>query len=332
MRGYLYLKIFSVLLISTGLFGQTPGVVLYTHVSEGDGSRLTQNICTIHTDGSNQRCLTNDGNSFHPSWSPDGKQIVFVQSSLVTIEAPHLESKQYQLRPPNKLSVMSADGRNLKLLRKIDSVIYWVRWSPDGKAFAIGRGKKVNENEQARAGLYILNADGKGPLRHIRSNAWTPSWSPDGSRIAFTVEHPRGKWNVYIANANGTNEVKLTHSDHSGQPSWSPDGKWISFEQLNEKGIQQIFLMDTEGRNIQQVTKNPDWSCGSSTWLSDSEIIVGCVSAVPRCGMVSSTGGVQPPCRRRLFILRKDEQKGDQSFQGKMLMDQDASFPQAFPK
>jgi Tol biopolymer transport system component len=52
-----------------------------------------------------------------------------------------------------------------------------------------------------------------------------PSWSPDGTKIAFTSDRD-GNWEIYVMNAqDGSNQTNLTIDPATDEfPSWSPDG------------------------------------------------------------------------------------------------------------
>jgi len=66
-------------------------------------------------------------------------------------------------------------------------------------------------------------------LRHGRGADFTPSWSPDGRRIAF-VSTRSGAAEIHVMNADGTDVVQITHSrSFVGGISWSPDGTRIAF-------------------------------------------------------------------------------------------------------
>jgi Tol biopolymer transport system component len=171
---------------------QTNGTIAYTRAPDGAPPWPVQDVCIVRTDGSGDRCLTTDGHSHHPSWSPDGKHILFVHDSTLSTKPAYRETEQTKSHHPVELSIMDADGHNRRVLRVIEPVIYSVAWSPDGATLAISAATSLH-GEPPQAGLFLLPANGKGELRLLCSSAWTPSWSPDGSRLAFTVEHPRGR-------------------------------------------------------------------------------------------------------------------------------------------
>jgi Tol biopolymer transport system component len=62
------------------------------------------------------------------------------------------------------------------------------------------------------------------------------SWSPDGSRLAFSDGDPYDGAELYVIDADGTHRSQLTHfkaPQNATQPSWSPDGSWIAFSQFS---------------------------------------------------------------------------------------------------
>ena len=63
-----------------------------------------------------------------------------------------------------------------------------------------------------------------------------PSWSPDGTKIAFASGRDSEHngffyYQIYSMNADGSNQTRLTNDDHINRhPSWSPDGTKIVFQ------------------------------------------------------------------------------------------------------
>jgi TolB protein len=266
-----------------------------------------QDVCIVRTDGSGNRCLTTDGHSHHPSWSPDGKRILFIHDSTLSAKPAYRETEQTRSHHSIELSIMDADGRNRRVLRVIEPVIYSAAWSPSGATLAVSAATSVRQGQPPHAGLFLLSANGKGELRLLRADAWTPSWSPDGSRLAFTVEHPRGRWRIHTANIDGSDEVAIGDPDvNNGSPSWSPDGKKIAFDQFTGMaGHQQVFIMNPDGTGVRQLTADSAWSCMAPSWSpGGAHLAVSCRSADSPCGMgFFSTGHVMPECARRVFVL-----------------------------
>jgi len=76
----------------------------------------------------------------------------------------------------------------------------------------------------------MMNADGSGLQRLTTYGGEYPVWSPGGTRIAFGSARD-GNYEIYIMNADGTNQIRLTdHPAYDMSPGWSPDGKHIIFD------------------------------------------------------------------------------------------------------
>lgn len=89
----------------------------------------------------------------------------------------------------------------------------------------------VQETEGSRK---VLTANGR--------NDYYPSFSPDGSKIAYQSHHG-GNAEIHVIKADGTGDVRLTSSPGPDRvPSWSPDGKWIVFER-KVQGDEDIYAM-----------------------------------------------------------------------------------------
>jgi hypothetical protein len=102
----------------------------------------------------------------------------------------------------------------------------------------------------------MSDSSGLNPVQ-LTSNAsysGSPSWSPDGGRIAFDCNMV-GHFEVYVVNANGSKPTRLTKgSADSAVPRWSRDGNWIYFRSIRN-GENQIWKIPSAGGDPIQVTR-----------------------------------------------------------------------------
>jgi Tol biopolymer transport system component len=211
-----------------------------------DGKRIAFNgwgdgwvdFFVVNADGSNERrVITN-----HPglsanlgggdAWSPDGHWIALSMNHRLAVINPDSENRRMiERRVVAGPAFWSTNGRKLIFstkqalwavrpdgsgLRKLASVqINWLQMSRDGLKFAI----------EAPGGLlYVVDSNGTG-LHQIESNVRWPSFSPDGTKIAFT-SFANGNGDIHIINADGSGECWVTNTARREEdnPAWSPVG------------------------------------------------------------------------------------------------------------
>ena len=226
------------------------------HRFMGWGSMLGE-IYVMNADGENLMNLTQSParDEDNPSWSPDGKQIVFVSA------AHHLLH----------IWVMDADGGNPRSLghHVTPRIIDWSPdWSPDGQQIAFTSNRDEDWEFEFpglwNEDIYVMNADGTNiiNLTNHPANDRRPDWSPDGNRIAFASERD-GNWEVYVMNPDGTNPINLTnHPANDRRPDWSPDGQQIVFVSGRDKRNDddknvEIYVMNADGANPIKLTNHP---------------------------------------------------------------------------
>jgi Tol biopolymer transport system component len=111
----------------------------------------------------------------------------------------------------------------------------------------------------AEGDIWAMAVDGTDRARLTTDPAedFDPSWSPDGSRIAFR-SHRDGNEEVYVVAADGSQERNLSRSPTSDySPAWSPDGSTIAFASDRDGDPNEIYVMDADGSNQVRVTDNP---------------------------------------------------------------------------
>jgi hypothetical protein len=116
----------------------------------------------------------------------------------------------------------------------------------------------------SNAEIYVMNPDGSGQTNISNNPAidYQPSWSPDGSKIAFTSTRDgenNGWYEVYVMNADGSGQTRLTNNPAYDQfPSWSPDGSKIAFASYTEnRNNGKIYVMNAGGSGQTRLTNDP---------------------------------------------------------------------------
>ena len=114
--------------------------------------------------------------------------------------------------------------------------------------------------------LFVTAAAGPIARRLTASprNEFSPSWSPDGRRIAYRVNPPRGDTgDIWVMRADGSGKRNLTRTPGIADwsPAFSPDGTRIAFFSAMD-----VWIMRSDGTARRNVTRNgalneyPTWS------------------------------------------------------------------------
>ena len=96
------------------------------------------------------------------------------------------------------------------------------------------------------------------------SNELHPTWSPDGSKIAFESDRA-GAADIYVLDLESGKVERLTDSPaDDARPAWSPDGRWIAFHS-NREGNYDLFLLDVRSGGLRRLT-NADRDETNAAW------------------------------------------------------------------
>ncbi len=151
--------------------------------------------------------------------------------------------------------------------------------SPDGKEFAF------SSNRSGRFEIYVRSANPGGAERQITSDGQQniePTWSPNGSTIAFHSAARRGIWAV--PTSGGTPVRQL--APFGSHPVWSPDGSKVAFRStepsdlawfdMEGSGESVIFTVGFDGSDLRQITTagNPEGKHADPAWSADGKQIV----------------------------------------------------------
>ena len=155
--------------------------------------RGSSTIALVRPDGSDWRDISQHGTGEwkDPSWSPDGEWLVHFR---------------YVGVGGSEVFVMDSAGARSRRLTNDSSDDRDSAWSPDGQWIlwaTYGTG----------GGLYLMRPDGT-ERRFLLRAGFDPTWSPDGSRIAFSYWAPDGKpATIWSIKPDGSELTRLTSPD-----------------------------------------------------------------------------------------------------------------------
>jgi WD40 repeat protein len=112
-------------------------------------------------------------------------------------------------------------------------------------------------DETGGSDIYTVATNGTG-LRRLTTDVASdaqPDWSPDGAKIAFTSWRG-GNPGIYVMNADGSGQTRLSDAAIESEPDWSPDGSRIAFTR-RDGDLADIWIMDATGENAVRVTSDP---------------------------------------------------------------------------
>jgi dipeptidyl aminopeptidase/acylaminoacyl peptidase len=234
--------------------------------------------------------------STNAGWSPDGKWIAFLSDRPGQITGTPDGKKQ--------LYVISADGGEAQQLTKVENDVNALEWAPDSKRIAFSmtdpEPKTLKDRKEKYGEYSVVHADyqmthlwttevpGSGasvaePKRLTDGDKFSVgefSWSPDGTRIAFSAQRDADlisseTADLYVVTlSNGVVKKIVSTPGPDTNPKWSPDGKKIAFE--TAAGAKYYYYTNTkiavvaaEGGTPQLVTEAFDEDPGLIGWGPD---------------------------------------------------------------
>jgi len=227
--------------ISDLVFEKTTGVKGFfsTHIAyitvEHTKNHTIHTLTVSDTDGENDIALLSAQYPLmSPSWSPDGKKIVFVSFK------------------DNRASIKTIDIAS----GAIDNVTNFPgingapKWSPDGSKLALVLSK------DGAPKIYTLDLATKklDRLTHGGAIDTEPFWHPSGKSLVFTSNRS-GRPQIYQVGLEDQNVTKITYEgDYNSTPSITPDGRNLLMLHRNENGNFNIAVQDLTSGRLRKLT------------------------------------------------------------------------------
>ena len=254
-----------------------------------DDNLVGRGLFTASPDMTNRTHLAGTTGASDPAWSPDGTGVAYLQG-LVIKWSDADGSNQHILI-----------GQHAFRKAWTETEILDFDWSPDGTQLVVcarpwtgGHGRTYVVTVATReftwisrgggwvswsstdlivlsrnGNLVTIKPDGSGRTRIVGDGLSTaPSWSPDGSKIAFQRVAGPDTYDINVVNADGSGRVNLTKSVQvDWRPTWSPDGTQIMWSRARwEEAFGDLFVMQADGSGAVRLTTtnkidefNSDW-------------------------------------------------------------------------
>ena len=168
------------------------------------------------------------------------------------------------------------EGERLPVFESLHPLSTRLAASPDGKWLAFAA------KSRGRDHLYIWDVEQKRVVRDLSFDEIvaiaSPSFAPDGKRLAFAGSDEGGWTDIYLVDATG-DSLRALRRDiyHDREPDWSPDGRHIVFSSDRwsggRRGRYNLFLYDLATEQISALSRG-EHNDGQPRWSPDGDRIV----------------------------------------------------------
>jgi dipeptidyl aminopeptidase/acylaminoacyl peptidase len=252
-----------------------------------------------------------------PRWSPDGSRIAFLTSR--------------EERP--QIWLISPFGGEPEKLTTGKSPVQDLEWSPDGARIAFVAGREPSPEDERRqrerddrrvvdstfsyGQLWIVDVRDGTVAEAVKGDFHVadPQWSPDGTRIAFTMTPtPRpddgGLSDIYLLDvATKRWDRLLQHQGPDASARWSPDGRTIALLMRDgprrATGQSWLATVDARGGTPRRTAPGFLYQPGPATWAADGSTLyfTAATRTTSQLFAVPSSGGAPRPLTEVAGVL-----------------------------
>ncbi|MFA5494274.1 MAG: Tol-Pal system beta propeller repeat protein TolB [Porticoccaceae bacterium] len=190
----------------TGIRGAFSTRIAYVTATAGSGNRLTYRLMVADADGARERMMLESREPLmSPSWSPDGKELVYV-----SFETGRPAIFRQRLGDASREQLTNFKGLNGA-----------PAWSPDGRKLALVLSKDGNPE------IYTLDLASRQFTRITNHFAidTEPNWTPDGKALVFTSDRGGAPQIYKLTLASGQMERLTFRGSYNARPRLAPDGR-----------------------------------------------------------------------------------------------------------
>jgi len=198
-----------------------------------------------------------DGTPNYKSWAARGADALAVGSAVQTgNDQFEIRYKLFDIRKSQSLGGLninsSADNLRAAAHKIADDIIY--KLLGERGVFSTRLSYVIKDGKRYR--LVISDADGQNIRNAMNSGEpiISPSWSPDGKKVAYVSFEDR-KPVIYVHElANGRRISLSNQKGNNSAPAWSPDGRKLAVS-LSKDGNTQIYGINDDGTGLYRLTR-----------------------------------------------------------------------------
>lgn len=301
--------------------------ILYTvQEIDFDNNRYLTSLWTVKWSGGEPQQLVPGSDVRMPRWSPNSETIAFFSNRDGETKIWFVSLKNGRIWP-----LQIAKGK----LGPISTHLNYsgLEWSPDGRMLTFVA-QDLEEPSDPHLWKDWYREEGFGDIRH-RVQIWTvntaggvpvqltkgdyhhgqPTWSPDGTQIAFMANRSGGRdesilgsinenYDLWVVPSSGGAPRKLTNNEGPDtHPVWSPDGRFLAYLTVPYQGshndVSRLYAVDTSSGEVKVLTDltsfDFDVNLESNAWAGSNIFFTASVGVSTHAFRIESANSVVSP-------------------------------------